>query len=294
MKAQFTLTVPEAKALIAEAVIQIPEVQAAMAGGRILLKGGTTVSAISERLTGLPLRVSGRITSRGTVGSKIKLEHPHSILLKGGMTVDIDDTFAEVAETLGHGDVVIISANAVDIHGNAAMMAGTAGGGIPGQGFTPLMTEGATVIIPAGLEKLIPGSIADAVRAAGRRSVHVAYGMAVGLMPVFGRVVTEVDAAEILGRVKAAVIGRGGLGEAAGATTMVIEGETTEVERVLDVVERVKGAATSAVPESLEECQRGSPGCADHLGCIYLRPRLRGKVRDGAMSEAIAVEVDKP
>lgn len=275
MKAQFTLTVPEAKAFIAEAVIAMPEVRAALAGGRILLKGGTTVSAISERLAGIPLRVSGRITARGTVSSRRKSDDPHSLLLEGGNAVSVDDTFAEVAETLGRGDVVIVSANAIDADGNAATMAGAAGGGIPGRGFTPLMTEGATVIIPAGLEKLIPGSIAGAVRAAGRRGVDVAYGMAVGLMPITGRVVTEVDAAQILGRVKAVVIGRGGLGEAAGATTMVVEGEAAEVERVLDVVDRVKGAGTSAAPGTLEECDRGSPGCANHLACVYLKPKLR-------------------
>lgn len=36
---------------------------------KILLKGGTTVSRIAEIALGIPLRISGRITARGTVAS---------------------------------------------------------------------------------------------------------------------------------------------------------------------------------------------------------------------------------
>ena len=69
MKVQFTLTVAEGKRLIARGIASLPEVRKAMAEGLILLKGGTTVSALSEELCGMPLRISGRITPRGTVSA---------------------------------------------------------------------------------------------------------------------------------------------------------------------------------------------------------------------------------
>ncbi|MEW6723349.1 MAG: hypothetical protein AB1331_00295 [Bacillota bacterium] len=49
---QVTITVPEGKRLIARAICRLPEVTQAYAAGRILLKGGTTVSAVSEELAG--------------------------------------------------------------------------------------------------------------------------------------------------------------------------------------------------------------------------------------------------
>ncbi|MFQ6074799.1 MAG: hypothetical protein ACE5Z5_01510 [Candidatus Bathyarchaeia archaeon] len=65
MKAQVTLTVPESKLLIAKAIASLPEVQNAVKEGRVLLKGGTTVSALSEILAKTPLRISGRVTHDG-------------------------------------------------------------------------------------------------------------------------------------------------------------------------------------------------------------------------------------
>jgi len=46
------------------------EVKGAVEKGRIILKGGTTVSAIFEEMVGMPLRISGRITRRGTITAK--------------------------------------------------------------------------------------------------------------------------------------------------------------------------------------------------------------------------------
>lgn len=269
MKAQFTLTVPSGKALIAEAVIRLPEVRHAFSEQRILLKGGTTVSAISERLASLPLRLSGRVTKRGTVYSLNSSKKPHSLLIDRGTPINIDDAFMEAAEALGPGDIVIIGANIIDTYGNAAIMAGACGGGIPGKGFTYFMSEGVNVIIPAGLEKLIPGSISHSVQAAGRKSIDVAYGMAVGLIPLIGKVFTELDAFSMFGKIKTNIIGRGGLEEAAGATTYVIEGEVEEVRKVLRIVDSIRNAATSCEEGSLQECKRGSPGCSNHLACLY-------------------------
>lgn len=52
--------------------------------------------------------------------------------------------------------------------------------------------------VAAGLEKLIPGRVEEAVRAAGRKGVALSMGMAVGLMPIYGRPMTEVEAVKLL------------------------------------------------------------------------------------------------
>lgn len=276
MDAQISLTVAEAKRLIARAVAELPEVRAALKTGKVLLKGGTTVSAVAEILAGIPLRISGRISPRGTVASlSDSREAPHSIVLEGGGWRNVDETIAQEAASLGPGDVVVIGANAIDAAGRAAMMAGAEAGGNPGAAMSALWSEGPTVIIPAGLEKLIPGSIDDAVRAAGRKKADRSLGMAVGLIPLAGRVITELDAVRLLGRVEAQVIGRGGICGGEGSTVVALRGNPAAIRRIFSLVESLKGAGESGVESSLPECRPGGPRCRLHLGCVYKRRKER-------------------
>lgn len=63
----------------------MPEVRRAFREGRVLLKGGTTVSAVAEELVGLPLRISGRVSPEGTKGAAADDGAPHSIILEKGV-----------------------------------------------------------------------------------------------------------------------------------------------------------------------------------------------------------------
>lgn len=275
MEVQISLTVSESKRLIAKAVAALPEVQEALKNGKVILKGGTTVSALCEEMVHMPLRISGRIAGRGTVTAKSpSREHPHSVLIEKGAVRNIDDTIAEVAQGLAREDVVIISGNAMDVNGNVAMMAGSPGGGNPGSAISGMLAQGARIIIPMGLEKLIPGSIQDAVKAAGRDK-DLSYGMAVGLIPLIGKVVTEKDAAEILSHVKCTVIGKGGINGAEGSTVMVVEGEKAQVEKLLRIVDAIKRAGISGEENSMEECDGRSIRCRDHSSCIYREGKAR-------------------
>jgi len=284
MEVQISLTVSESKRLIAKGVVSLPEVKEAFENGRIVLKGGTTVSAICEEIVDMPLRICGRITRRGTVTAKnSSQERAHSVLIEKGTVNNIDDTIIEVAQGLGRGDVVIISGNAIDVDGNAAMMAGSPGGGNPGIAISGMLAQGARLIIPIGLEKLIPGSIQEAVKAAGRDK-DLSYGMAVGLIPLIGTVVTEKDGAEIVSDVRCTVIGRGGINGAEGSTVMDVEGEEVEVEKLLKIVDDIKGTGISGEESSMEECDGRGIRCKEHNSCIYRgghnSPLHRGISRD--------------
>jgi len=271
MKAQITLTVNESKRLIAKAIISLPEVQKAFDKGKILLKGGTTVSAIAEELVDIPLRISGRISKRGTMSSQvISKKHPHSILIEKRNVENIDDNIIEVVKNLGRGDIIIISGNALDSNNNVGMMAGSVLGGNPGIAISGMLSEGAEVIIPIGLEKLIPGTIKDASITAGRKDIDVSYGMAVGLIPLYGKVITEKDALEILAKLNCTVIGKGGILGAEGSTILIVEGLDKEIKKILKVIKEVKGADISGQKESLGECSRGDLSCKNHIACIYL------------------------
>lgn len=274
MKAIVSLTVPEGKRLIASAVARMPEVRRAWESGQILLKGGTTVSAVAEELVGVPMRISGRITPQGLRTARTMSDAPHSMLIQDGQWQNVDQRLSEVAERLGPEDVIISSANIIDAYGGAALMAGASMGGGIGPSLSGFMTEGASLIIAVGLEKLIPGTVAEAIRAAGRKGVDRSTGMAVGLMPIFGRIVTEVDAVKLLAPVECQVIGRGGIQGAEGGVTLALAGQDPDVERLLRLVLELKGAVTSGVPQSLEPCEGPHARCKLHKGCIYRSPKM--------------------
>ncbi len=274
MKAMVALTVPEGKRLIARAVVQMPEVRRAREEGKILLKGGTTVSAIAEELVGTPLRISGRISPRGLRSARVICDAVHNMLIEGPGWRCVDDNLSETARRLKRGDVLIIGANLIDAQGGAAIMAGARFGGYAGQYLTALMAEGIPIIVAAGLEKLIPGSVQDAIRVSGRHQVDLSVGMAIGLMPVCGKVVTEVEAVKLLAPVECQVVGKGGVEGAEGGVTMAIWGEDAAVKSIFRLVLELKGATTSAVPESMVECVGASDRCKDHRSCVYRSPKL--------------------
>ena len=114
MKLQLSLTVNEAKRIIAKGIKQLPEVNSAFKRGKILLKAGTTVSALSEELVGLPLGICGRITQKGAKSTKYDLDAPHCILIDNGKVIDVDDAKPfEAALNSERGDILVTGVNAL-------------------------------------------------------------------------------------------------------------------------------------------------------------------------------------
>ncbi len=269
MLIQVSLTVQEAKRIIAKGIVKLPVVQDALRSGKILLKGGTTVSAVCEEMIGKSLRISGRIVPNGAKAGRTSSTGFHSVLIEHGEWRDVDDTLEEAIESLGAEDVAILGANAIDPFGNAAMMYGTPLGGKPGRIISGLMAEIKNILIAAGLEKLIPDSLPEIIRQYGRKEIDLSMGIAVGLTPLIGIIITEKEAIPLLGKVRCSVIGMGGIFGAEGATTMIIEGEKEEVEKVFQILSSIKGAGVSGIQESLMECEFPSARCKLHPSCIY-------------------------
>ena len=271
MKAQITLTVNEGKRIIAKGLKNTLKIKNLLENGKIILKAGTTVSAISEELVNMPLGISGRISDKGTKGSKFCLDAPHCILIDKGKVIEIDEEkkFEESALGLSKEDLLITGANIFDIYGNAAMMAGSPLGNFAGKIIPALNAEGIDIIIAAGLEKLSPISVNESIKAAGRKKIDVSFGMAVGLIPIYGEIYHEQKAIELLADVKATVIGRGGIMGGEGSTTLIVEGKLEEVQKIIDIVNNLKGSCISGSPKSLIECSKGNIGCKEDLGCLY-------------------------
>lgn len=161
---------------------------------------------------------------------------------------------------MGTADVAVLGANLIDGDGRAAMLAASPLGGPPGRIITGLAAQGVPCLVACGLEKFYPGRLDDAVRAGGRTKVNKAMGMAVGLMPVHGELVTEVEGCACLAEVAVQVVARGGVFGAEGGTTLVAWGRDAEVSKLLEVVGNLKGASVSGSPRSLHGRPDGSPG----------------------------------
>ena len=269
MRAQITLTVNEGKRIIAKAVAAMPVVQEALEGGRIFLKGGSTTSAICEELVGRPLRISGRITPAGLKAPKNYSRVFHNCVIEKGEASDPGEALEEVVEKFQPDDVFIVGANAIDTQGQAALMYGGLPTGNPGRIVPILMTEISNVIIPAGLEKLVPGSIRELAAQTGRLLVDRSMGMPVGLLPLAGRIVTEQEALPLLADVTCLVIGKGGIFGAEGSSTLIVDGPDAEVEKIVELALSVKGAGLSGVEASFPECESPSPMCGFHPTCVY-------------------------
>ena len=89
------------------------------------------------------------------------------------------------------------------------------------------------------------------------------------LLAVVGEIITECEAIPLLCDVTCTVIGRGGIFGAEGATTMVVDGDKEEVEKIFHIVRSVKGKGVSGVRETLETCEPGQDKCKLHRACIY-------------------------
>lgn len=275
MRYAFVLTVAEGKRLIARGLLNNPLVQRAIKDGQILLKGGTTVSAVSEALGGPPLYISGRITPGGFRTAAQRNTGPSWLLWRAGQGLALNDTEAVIAaaRSMKPHDIVITGANIIDHEGRAALMVGSPLGAERCWVINLLAAEGVPVFIAAGLEKLCP-SVPAAVAAASRQTIDCSQGMAVGLLPLSGRLFTELEAVKSLASVKATAIGSGGIDGVEGGTAIVVEGDREEVEKLATIVRAIKGAKTSGTAESLRSCEGGGGHCQDHLGCYLAHPQF--------------------
>jgi len=230
------------KKLIARGIAALPEVKRALAEGKIFISSGTTNSYLYVELCGSAPEVTlacGVVTPKGLCighGMTGFLEsHGHASfwLLDRGQIVEAEDLHGEIVK-LSAGDLFFKGANAIDSRGRAGVMLGNpSSGGLMGQSIGHITAYGVHFIIPVGLEKTISGSIEDNAKEMGISRVDYSAGMPVGMLPLPGRVFTEIQAIESLAGVEAIHVGSGGIDGAEGSVTLLIKGERAEVEKVM-------------------------------------------------------------
>lgn len=240
------LTPAESKRLIAKAVKEMPEVKRALKKGRIIIIGGTTNAYVAEEITGKKVDkfwfAAGRITN-GKLGANEADKRVLPFVLKDGKVVDISP--GTMLQEFTADDVYIKGANAVDTYGYAGILMSSDKGGTIGAAMGILNTRGSRLIIPVGLEKLIP-SVPGAAKKCGQGKIKYATGDKVGMMVLTNaNVVTEIQAIGILfgkSGVGATHVASGGVADSEGAVVLILEGPDKGVKKAFDFICRIKSA----------------------------------------------------
>ena len=249
MRALFVLTPAESKRLIGKAVATLPEVQHARENDYLLIGHGSTNVYVAEEVLGKEkvaelidrnTYLSGLLV-RGTLCSTLATEKGPILLLKKGKLEPPAATMSDMLRDFGRDAVFIKGASAVDTQGHAAVFMAHSEGGTIGWAIGTILARGIRLIVPVGLEKLVP-SVEKAVISCGQQTLDYAQGLKVGMMPLTGaKVITEIEALKILAGVESIHVASGGSSGTEGAVVLVAEGEKALVEAAIRIVETVKG-----------------------------------------------------
>lgn len=275
MRAQVVLTPTESKSLIAKAVARMDVVKRALSKGMVVIHPSSSTFFIVKEITGDEPKtdhwVLGVVLTQGLcreVGGESKnppvpatdrVDGPNDmysmfpfkwVIKDGKLLAGIP--LGKILNEIGPEDAYIKGCNALDIRGNVGVLCGHAGGGTIGRVVAAQKRKGFSIILPIGLEKLIPVTIAEASKAARRADFKYGMGMPCGLFRVKGIVITELKAIEMLSGAKAVPNAAGGLGGAEGAIVLAIEGNKEQVNKAIEYIEQSKGAKLP---------QARAPGC---------------------------------
>ncbi len=260
IRALVSLTSAESKRLIAKGVVALPEVRRALEQGIVIIARGTTNAFVVEEITGNRVepkcRYAAGVIVDGELCATTADTRMEPVVLRHGKP---DKTpAADALQEFREGDVSIKGASAVDPEGNAGVLAAGEDGGTIGAILPVVLPRGSHLVVPVGLEKLIP-SVAQAARATGIFRFKYSTGLPVGLVPIPNAlVVTEVQAFQVLTGVQVVPVAGGGIAGSEGTVVLSLEGEATQIEQALSLVKAVKGEPPVSRPAA-----RANPAAAD-------------------------------
>lgn len=241
-RAVIVLNPSESKRLIAKAVAQLPEVQSALQRGRLIIGNGTTNGYVAEELLGKPVpkwAFSAGVIAGGSLAITDAATRLQPFALKHGEP--FAGGWVELLKEFDGSDVFIKGGNAVDPEGNVGVLLASPVGGTVGQMLGIVSARGSRLIVPIGMEKLVPDVI-EAAQHCGIGTTDWTDGAPCGMGVITNaRVVTEVEALEFLTGVDAWHIASGGINGSEGAVTIAVEGPSASVEKAYKLTSSLSG-----------------------------------------------------
>ena len=261
MSVLVSFTPSESKRLIGRAAASHPLVKSAMEKGNILISGGTTTGFFAEELLHEKMDISH--FPCGVVTQGVLCQTPddriRSIMIRKGIPAAHNTEISDYEELdsfigeMGPGDIFVKGANAIDPEGNAGFFLAHPLGGSILKMLPKISAQGIPLIIPVGLEKLIP-SVSEAKRhMRGYQEYSFTFGRGCGYVTIEnGVIIHEIAALELLTGVKAYHVGSGGVGGSEGAVSLVLEGTKEQEEAAADLIKEIKGQP--AIPAWKKKC----------------------------------------
>jgi len=244
MSVWVVLTPYESRRLIAKAIVAMPEVQYAYKNGMIIIARGITSAYISEELFGIKVDAKAHqtvgIVSEGISNCNAEPPPCTQFVTRNGKVVENADSNKEILN-FGPNDVFIKGANAIDHEGTPGICSSSVKGGTIGMCWPILTPRDSYLIIPVGLEKMIP-SVMEAAKHSGIYRFKYSTGMPAKIIPVpTAQVVTEIQAFAILCGVRAYMLAAGGVAGGEGAVILALEGDEDRVVKAFELVKSIKG-----------------------------------------------------
>jgi hypothetical protein len=275
LRGAFSFTPSESKRLIGRAVAALPEVRAALSDDLLIIAHGSTNVYVAEEILGTMPRPRGTFISgqvfNGVMCQTEPAEKGPMIVLDRGRIVPTKPTMEQVLEAGGPGTIVIKGANAVDPVGNAGVFCAHPACGTIGFAYGFVCGRGVRLIVPVGLEKLVP-SVPAASRELGLERLYYHTGFRIGMMPlVNAQVVTEITAFRILFGLETVHVGGGGVSGSEGTVVLVASGEKAELDAAIAAIDGIKGEPPFATMKA---------ACAQ---CVPTTPSIVGSVGEQAI-----------
>lgn len=238
----FVLTVAESKRLIARCLKRHPLVVAALNKGIVAVAKGTTNAYVVEEIAGEGIHkpdYCAGVTKPAGAGdwARTASKLPDLVLRQGERLEAVSAT--DIVSEMGPGDVFIKGANAVNYErGQAGILIGHPTGGTIGAAIGTVVARRATLLIPVGLEKNIPGDLVEAYREMAAVGPN---GSGPVLWPVHGEIFTEIEAVQLMSGAQARLIAAGGIAGAEGSVRISVCGTPDQVERAEGCIKDVQG-----------------------------------------------------
>lgn len=238
-----SLTPSESKRLIAMGIKATPEVKYALQNGLIIIARGTTSAFVAEEVMGKPVapksEYSRGIILDGELKVNLRRGAGNDFILKKGTIWDT--SWKEAILEFTPDDVFLKGASAIDAAGNAGVLAAGTESGTIGTVLPLVMARQSHLIIPVGLEKMIP-SVSEAAGQCGVFKYKYSTGYACALIPaVHGRAFTEIQALAVLAGVGTTHVASGGIAGSEGSVVLSITGNEANVEQAFTLIASIKG-----------------------------------------------------
>lgn len=244
-----TLNTSQSKRLIAKSIAKLPEVQKAYKDGIIGLPLCTTNAYVYDELSGHKMEnpetyCCGHIVDRGFCLTNKKDISLEIVLIKGveNYIKFPEANLSSYINKMTSQDIIIKSGNILDINKKAGVLVGEPNGGEYGEILPYVLSRGIKFIIPMTLNKTALIKIEDILNESGLSEISIDDNtrMPCAVMPMFGKVITEVDAFEILANSYAIPIAMSGIGSGEGCTTFLIKGNDNEIKIVHEILKDLK------------------------------------------------------